>query len=243
MIWAINEYNPALIVTSALIAIISCIFWTIRWLNYAWQPAPPSNKESAAAAARAKWSAYDKTISTPKEKPKIGTAAVEIAVDPSKIFHTIPSPSEKDCLHGYIVWRIEVQLLVHRYVAMNYQHQIESIPNEIIGLIFKFYSAERMVPNYSEILDILLNKECFIIVYDIESDEWIPAVYINQFERTQRIMVEFLYGKKIGGSRWHILKDFPIDYVRRDAGLFKIKETDLKSLPQDCYDTWIERNH
>ena len=126
---------------------------------------------------------------------------------------------------------------------MNYQHKNEPFPTELIGLIFKFFPVETIVPNYSEILDILLNKECFIVVYNIGSDEWNPAVYINHFAKTQRIMVEYMWRKRVDGSRFHILKDFPINYVRRDADIFKIKAFDLRGLPQDRYDDWIQRNH
>ena len=182
LIWAMIQDNVALIVTSTFMSITACFIWSYC----AWEPPSESTEDPVL------------TPLTNSETPK-------------SINSRSNSMRQTEAAHLSLD-SFRAKLLVHGYISMGYPDKSESIPNEIIGEIFRWYFEEGM--GYMEILDILLNQECNIIVYNTESNGWIPAVYIRHFERTQRIMVEYLWEKTVGGSRWHILKDFPTNYVR-----------------------------
>ena len=50
---------------------------------------------------------------------------------------------------------------------------------------------------YIDALDILLNKDCCFGVYDFKSKFWRAAVYMNHWDKNQRIMVRYIQDEEL----------------------------------------------
>ena len=114
--------------------------------------------------------------------------------------------------------------------------------------------------SYEETLDVLLNGSCCIGVYDDKVKVWRSAIFMNKFDRTNRIMIRyglnqtdfldpsaptFMFNQWMTENSQMIDKfktlRFPADYVRLEG--YHTTERDLRDMsnvPKENIDKWLK---
>jgi len=135
-------------------------------------------------------------------------------------------------------------LLVSGYIRNNFK--TKRVPNDIMGFFVVFVSTKFAI-TYEETLDILFNKECCIGVYDFESSQWQSAVYVDNWDKSKRILIRYTNMDKWSGSgKFKIIKDFPANYLIEDGERFKASKSDLmiySGLSKKKIDEWVQREN
>eukprot|EP01084_Bolivina_argentea_P196844 337417_1 len=133
--------------------------------------------------------------------------------------------------------------------------------SKIISMDFQFihnklslnHECQTFIPqpkiSYEETLNILLNGNCCIGVYDEKCKYYRPAVYINHWDKTRAIMIRYVSNenerlhcgdeKVIDYDKFKMLKDFPVNYVKKYG--FEPKEGHLCALsnvPKEKIKIW-----
>ena len=136
--------------------------------------------------------------------------------------------------------------LLHGYIRQNYIDK--ELPNEIIELLFKWYHIDRYAIKYEQTLDLLLNYDCFVGVYDFKFNVWRSAIYLNKWDTSRAIMIRYMQNNKLSHKMnldiFATLKYFPINYVVHDPVRFETTELDLRdysNLPKENIDAWVKR--
>ena len=81
--------------------------------------------------------------------------------------------------------------------------------------------------SYKQVLDLLLNGDLCIGVYDIKLKIWRTAIYIRHFDKSQTITIGFTTEQEYF-YRFAALKNFPINYLCYDTNRFKTNEKELR---------------
>merc|ERR1712087_240365 len=158
----------------------------------------------------------------------------ETPVDPAP-----PTPNTN------LLTKRQAMLLVSGYIRNNFV--INQVPNDIMDLFVEFFSTNLGI-SYHNTLDILLNRECCIGVYDFKISRWRPAVYMNHWDKSKRIMVRYIKDPNTKdpntSDKFKTIKDFPVNYIMEDGERFKASIQELKdqsNLTKDEIDGWAQR--
>lgn len=125
-----------------------------------------------------------------------------------------------------------------------------SIPNDIIDLCSIWITTKGVITGYEHALDILLNKECCIGIYDFKMRKWRRAYYIRHYEQTRKIMVRYstlLIPDEIlrkHTDKFCIIEQFPVNFVTADLKRFYVTYSDLKEnggLNKQQLENWKKR--
>eukprot|EP01083_Nonionella_stella_P272121 922557_1 len=153
--------------------------------------------------------------------------------------------------HTNLMTANEYTLLIHGYIRNSFN--IERMPTHVIDLFVGWLFANK-VTTYEETLDVLLNEECCLRIYDFKIQRWRVAVYVNHWDHSKRIIIRFVPkavdGIKPDPAAFFTMKDFPVNYTQRvdrsNCGwnTFQITRrtlTDLSSVPSKNIDEWTIR--
>lgn len=141
----------------------------------------------------------------------------------------------------------ELLLLMYGYVREYCKHKL--IPQEIIGLFVKWYYVYNHAITYEQALDLLLNYDCCVGVYDFALKRWRAAYYFAHFEATKRITIRFhvlRYEELASYVQFHTIKNFPVNYLVYDVSSFRTTERVLKNMsgvPHENIKKWMERQY
>ena len=105
--------------------------------------------------------------------------------------------------------------------------------------------------SYKQALEMLLDGHCCFGVYDTKIKLWRTVIYMNHWNRTEKIMVRFcdlndnnrlLAANSV--DKFMTIKNFPVNIIMNDPKIFKTKERllrDFSNVPQQKIDAWVKR--
>ena len=157
----------------------------------------------------------------------------------------VPPPSPNDNINSMETDEYKSTLLVSGYIR---KYCTLPVPADLVQLLFNWYYTRKYAITYEETVDLLMNHECCIGVYDFKMKAWRSAIYVNHFDKTKRIMIRYLPDSNVDFNyavdKFKTLKNFPINYAVYDNERFKPTEKDLKDNSNVSYekiDEWINR--
>merc|ERR1719195_1064763 len=112
------------------------------------------------------------------------------------------------------------ELLLYGFIRSHFD--LDLTPNDIIDLCLETYCV-----SYRNALDMMLSNNCCIGIYDFKLNSWRTAIYINHWDKTQRIMA--CYKEQDGETDRFVIIDFPCSWViMQDPSRFYVTESTLR---------------
>lgn len=129
------------------------------------------------------------------------------------------------------------ELLLYGFIRSHFD--LDLTPNDIIDLCIETYCV-----SYRNALNMMLSNNCCIGIYDFKLNSWRTAIYINHWDKTQRIMA--CYKEQDGETDRFVIIDFPCSWViMQDPARFYVTESTLRhcsNVPTQNIDEWVIRN-
>jgi len=126
---------------------------------------------------------------------------------------------------------------MHGFIRSHFE--IDAAPIDIVRVCLEQYCV-----SYKRALQTLLDGHCCVGLFDFSRNCWRTVMYMNHWDRTQRIMVG--YKEQDGTSDRFRIIDFPVTWMIMDEPhRFHVSEVDLRhcsNVPAQSIDEWVTRS-